>query len=197
MLNPNAGTLSLERRWPLPSFGELAGRLVAEERMAVVLVGSTSEREYTSQVKALAAESAQASIFNLAGELDVRQLGALMEGAALVVTNDSGPMHLSAALGAPTVGLFGPETPIMYRPLGARATAIWRPPPCSPCINVHDNKVASCIWGRPECLVNIQVDEVLTRGRALMRGEDLELLPFVQPSPMPHDPEHPEHTRRF
>ena len=58
------------------------------------------------------------------------------------------------------VVLFGPETPVMYAPLGREVRSLYRPTPCSPCINVHDNKVASCIYGRPECLVNITVDDI-------------------------------------
>jgi ADP-heptose:LPS heptosyltransferase len=83
-------------------------------------------------------------------------------------------MHLAAAIGAPTLGLFGPETPVMYGPLGLRARALYRPPACSPCINVHDNKVASCIYGEPQCLMSISVDEVHESARALALGTDFE-----------------------
>jgi heptosyltransferase-2 len=86
-------------------------------------------------------------------------------------------MHVAAALGAPTVGLFGPETPVMYGPIGLRARALYHPPPCSPCINVHDNKVASCIYGEPQCLVAIEVDEVFAAARALARGQDFVITP--------------------
>ncbi|HUR26849.1 MAG TPA: glycosyltransferase family 9 protein, partial [Planctomycetota bacterium] len=98
---------------------------------------------------------------------------ALLARCAVFVTNDSGPMHLAAALGTPTVGLFGPETPLLYGPLGARVKALYRPPACSPCINVHDNKVASCIWGFPQCLVALDVGEVHAAARAFLRGDDL------------------------
>ena len=80
--------------------------------------------------------------------------------AGALVSNDSGPMHIGAALGTPTLGLFGPETPVMYAPIGRRTSALWRPPVCSPCINVHDNKVANCVRGHPECLTNLSVEEV-------------------------------------
>ena len=54
----------------------------------------------------------------------------------------------------------------MYAPIGARTVALWKPPACSPCINVHDNKVLSCVRGTPECLTNISVDAVLAEVRA-------------------------------
>jgi ADP-heptose:LPS heptosyltransferase len=179
VLNPNAGELSLERRWPRENFAVLADRLAREEGLAVVFVGSAAEREYT----ALAREpAASPRVLDLAGELSTAELVALLARAAIVVTNDSGPMHLAAAIGAPTLGLFGPETPVMYGPLGLRARALYRPPPCSPCINVHQNKLSSCVFGHPQCLVAISVDEVLAHARALMRGEDFELVPAPPPA---------------
>lgn len=185
VLNPNAGTLSLERRWPPPSFAELAGRLVLEEDLRVVLVGSRSEIAYTGHVREMVGERAQDQVHDLSGQLSATELAALLARADAVVSNDSGPMHLAAALDAPTVGLFGPETPVMYAPLGSNAEALYRPTPCSPCINVHDNKVASCIYGRPECLVNITVDEVLGAVRARMRAGGVELEPHASPDAQP------------
>jgi ADP-heptose:LPS heptosyltransferase len=161
VLNPNAGTLSLERRWPRERFGELARRLVLEHGARVVLIGAGSEREWTSEVVALAGELPEGRLADLAGELSIGGLHALLDAADAFVSNDSGPMHLGASLGTPTIGLFGPETPVMYRPLGARASFLYEPPACSPCINVHDNKLAVCWRGRAECLLNLSVERVL------------------------------------
>ncbi len=184
VLNPNAGQLSLERRWPPTHFATLARRLALEDGLAVCLIGSSAERVWTAAVaeRAAAPEERDSGcgstsagetplIADLAGELTLPELAALFAAAACVVTNDSGPMHLAAALGAPTVGLFGPETPVMYAPIGERARSLYAPPPCSPCINVHDNKVATCIYGRPECLVNIDVERVHACVRELRSGE--------------------------
>lgn len=184
VLNPNAGSLSLERRWPPPSFAGLATRLAREQGLAVVLIGSGGEAAYTEQVRSLCSPPHDAPAVSLAGVLSIPELAALLARAACVVSNDSGPMHLAAALGAPTIGLFGPETPVMYAPLGSEVRALYRPTPCSPCINVHDNKVASCIYGRPECLVNISVDEVFSTACELMRGglRPVELRPLPTPA---------------
>lgn len=179
VLNPNAGQLSLERRWPTEHFAVLARALREEDGLPVALVGARGEREYVEQIARASAPSTgnSAGLANLAGELSIGGLAALLARAACVVTNDSGPMHVAAALGAPTIGLFGPETPVMYAPLGARALALWKPPACSPCINVHDNKRSTCIHGQPECLVGIGVDEVLERVRELVSRDVLHPRP--------------------
>lgn len=175
VINPNAGELSLERRWPAASFAELAAALADDDGMPVVLVGAPSEAEYVHAIAARAAAGRHGRVIDVAGLLTVGELCAALAGARTVVTNDSGPMHLAAALGTPTIGLFGPETPVMYGPLGERASALWRPPVCSPCINVHENKVANCVRGLPECLVNLSVAVVLDETRAWML--DAELVP--------------------
>ena len=160
ILNPNAGQLSLERRWPRNNFATLAQRIHSASSASVVLIGSNSEREYTAGVRNAARDGDLERLVDLSGELSMGELCALLSRARALITNDSGPMHLAAALGIPTLGLFGPETPLMYAPLGPRADSLYIPPVCSPCINVHQGKVASCIHERPECLENITVDDV-------------------------------------
>ncbi|MBK7642707.1 MAG: glycosyltransferase family 9 protein [Planctomycetes bacterium] len=176
VLNANAGGLSLERRWPRERFAELASALGEFDRTPVVLIGSGSEREYVAGLR-VQVRSGPGLLIDLAGELSIAELCALLAGAGALVTNDSGPMHLGAALGTPTLGLFGPETPVMYAPIGRRTSALWRPPVCSPCINVHDNKVANCVRGHPECLTNLSVDEVLDELRLLLWDGVLHALP--------------------
>lgn len=165
VLNPNAGGLSLERRWPPERYALLARRLVAENGARVVLIGSRSEAPYTGAVASQVGDVPAGQLADLSGRLSIGGLHALLAQAEAFVSNDSGPMHLGAALGTPTIGLFGPETPIMYRPIGSRASWLYDPPPCSPCINVHENKFAVCWRGRPECLMNLSVDDVLGRVR--------------------------------
>lgn len=197
VLDPNAGSLSLERRWPATRFGELATRLVREDGFSVVLIGSQGEREYTEGVRNWCETDAQSSVVNLAGLLSTSGLAALLARASVVVSNDSGPMHLAAALGAPTIGLFGPETPVMYAPLGAKALPLYKPTPCSPCINVHDNKFTSCMWGHPHCLVNLEVSEVLGAARRLVSGAPYELTPAPRPERPAVPAPLPRRMRRF
>src|SRR5690606_18774283 len=99
VLNANAGRLSLERRWPATSFAELARRLVLEHGCSVALVGAPSEQRYVGELAARIGVLPAGRVMNLAGELTIGELCALLERATAVVTNDSGPMHLAAALG--------------------------------------------------------------------------------------------------
>ena len=173
VLNANAGSLALERRWPAASFASLARRLALEDGTPVVFVGSREEKGYVAGIAHAAGPAPRGLLVDLSGELTLGELAALLGRAGVHVTNDTGPMHLGAALGTPTVALFGPETPVMYGPLGGRSIALWRPPPCSPCINVHDNKVLNCVRGFPECLTNIPVDLVLSEARERLGDEVL------------------------
>jgi ADP-heptose:LPS heptosyltransferase len=170
VLNANAGELSLERRWPTGHFADLARRLTLEDGLRVVWIGGSNERDHVDLAARAALPLPAGSSVQLAGELNIGELCALLDGAAAVVSNDSGPMHLAAALDVPTIGLFGPETPVMYAPLGTHTAVFYRPPQCSPCINVHDNKLSNCVLGRPECLVSIEVAEVRSRTLSLIES---------------------------
>jgi ADP-heptose:LPS heptosyltransferase len=178
VLNPNAGDLALERRWPAGHFAALARALACDDGVPVVLVGAPSEVGYVRGIAALTGTVPAGHLVDLSGSIEVGELAALLERARALVTNDSGPMHVAAALGTPTIGLFGPETPVMYGPLGERASALWRPPVCSPCINVHDNKRLTCVRGFPECLVNLSVEVVLEEARAVLL--DAQLVPAAR-----------------
>jgi len=169
-LNPHAGSLSLERRWPIESFAALARALVLEDGARVVVIGTREEAERSRELCARAGALPAGRLASLAGRLSIGATAALLRQCTAFVTNDSGPMHIAAALGVPTLGLFGPETPVMYRPLGPRARWLYAPPPCSPCINVHDNKLARCVRGWPECMTNLTPERVLAAVR-----EELDL----------------------
>ena len=185
VFNVNAGRLSLERRWPATNFAQLGTRLLRETRSSLVLIGSRGESEYVATVASEIGD-ADGRTLDLSGQLTIGQLAALLEQVELLVTNDSGPMHVAAAMGTRTLGLFGPETPQMYAPLGVHATALYRPTVCSPCINVHNNKVATCVHGRPECLVNLSVEDVW-RNVELELGSGAALLRFPDPRAQRHD----------
>ncbi len=172
VVNPNAGDMALERRWPREQVAELLRCLGRRENLNVVVIGSPAERKYVESV--VAAAEVGTRIANLAGRIDIAQLVALLAHATVVVTNDSGPLHLAAAAGASTVALFGPETPILYGPLRSRAgqrhEVHYRKLACSPCMFVHDNKVLSCWFAQAQCMTGIRPADVLVSVDALLEA---------------------------
>jgi heptosyltransferase-2 len=115
--------------WLPERFAEVADRLIDEFRASVILFGTSSEREVTSRI---AARMKQPSI-NLAGLTHVAQLPALMARCGVFIGNDSGAMHVAAAVGIPVVAIFGPTDPEGTAPLTLRRTLVREPVFCSPC----------------------------------------------------------------
>ena len=114
--------------WPLASFGRLAERLDAA-RLTAVLLGSPADAD-TAAAVAAAASRPPAS---LVGRDRPALLPRLLSRLACVVSGDTGIAHLAAAVGVPTVTLFGPTDPRLTAPRGPGARCVSRPAPCSPC----------------------------------------------------------------
>lgn len=99
------------KRWPVEKFIELCGLIDARlHRRVVVLYGPSEEAE--------AARIARSSGAILAPRTSLKEMGAVLEASELLVTNDSGPMHIAAALGVPTLAIFGPTSPHLQGPYG-------------------------------------------------------------------------------
>jgi len=166
VVNPNAGELALQRRWMPERFHELIQRLLKNfPSFRFVVIGSKSERSHV--LKVLGDLVNHPSILNLAGQLNLDELCFVLENAKLLITNDSGPMHLAAALGTPCVALFGPETPEHYGPLGENHLLLYKRLLCSPCLTPFDGKMFSCPFG-VKCLEAISVDEVFEASAQFM-----------------------------
>jgi heptosyltransferase-2 len=109
------------KRWPAARYAELARRFVAAGRTCALVVGP-GETAIAGEV----AERAGSALPTLGTALDPVELAALLARASVVVANDSGPMHLAAAVGAPVVGLFGPTDPARTGPVGERTRVVKR-----------------------------------------------------------------------
>lgn len=178
VVNVNAGSLALERRWPAEQFISLLNGLTGQSRASlraglspgdcrIVMIGAGDEREYVESIRLKTISPDR--IDNIAGRVGLDGLLGILERAHVVVSNDSGPLHIAATMNRPVVALFGPETPVMYAPLSDRHAVFYKPPACSPCINVHDNKLAVCHLGFPLCLERIAPDDVLSSIVAMLR----------------------------
>lgn len=137
------------KQWPVRHFARLAAGQARDGRTIWVL-GSDSERDLAAEICGHAGRAGQ----NLAGRTDLVQAAALLSLCDAVVSNDSGLMHIAAALGKRTIGLFGSSSPKRTPPLGDHGTALWLGLGCSPCFKRH------CPLGHTDCLNRLTPDMV-------------------------------------
>lgn len=145
------------KRWPSASFAEVADRLQQEGWGAVVMIGSPDDRADVAAV----IEKMKAPAINLAGASTVGLLPALLSKASLLITNDSGPMHIAAAAGTPVVALFGPTSAVRTGPYGVGHQVLTGNVPCRPCFSRTCRNPLFL-----ECLRLVSPDQVLSAARA-------------------------------
>jgi ADP-heptose:LPS heptosyltransferase len=168
VLHPGSGDNFHGRRWPTRRFGLVARRLVDEAKAVVAVTGSPAEGGLAREV----AEAAERDLWDLSGQLELPDLVALLARARLLVSNDSGPVHLASALGVPVLGLYGPNSPLLYGPLSAGSIAFHDAPPCSPCITNFNYKTSRC--RNPVCIQAIEVEPVARAALSLVADRSAE-----------------------
>ncbi|MDP1609959.1 MAG: lipopolysaccharide heptosyltransferase II [Sulfuritalea sp.] len=137
------------KRWPAQHFAALA-RLVATPQRPVWLVGSDKDIAVGDEIAA----AAEGAALNLCGRSSLEQAIDLIASASAIVSNDSGLMHVAAALGRPLAALYGSSSPIYTPPLSSQATIVWRKLPCSPCFK------RECPLGHFDCMNGITPRQV-------------------------------------
>ncbi|MBS0204430.1 MAG: glycosyltransferase family 9 protein [Planctomycetes bacterium] len=109
------------KRWPVPKFASLLTRATQAWNGSTIILGSRSEQPDADRLQQmLTTPDSQHRVLNLAGQTSLKQLSALLARVELVVSNDSGPMHLAAGLGTPTLGLFTCTSPTRSGPAGTQ-----------------------------------------------------------------------------
>lgn len=142
-------TNSRAKRWQAESYAALADKFARELNAGVVLIGAPAEVEVSQQVFDLA----QVKPIVLTGKTSLSEAAAVLSVCDLLVSNDTGPAHISAALGRPTVVIFGPTNPKTTRPFPANAEIIRKDVECSPCM-LRDCPIDH------RCMTRIPVEEV-------------------------------------
>ncbi len=136
-VNVNAAELSLERRWPLDRFAAVIERLLAADaQLRVVLTGSGDEQGYVEQILPFLSATARQRTIVGCGRLSLAEFLAAVELMDVLLTNDSGPLHLAAAQGAAIVSIWGPTRPAFYAPAVANHRAVFADYRCSPCVGL-------------------------------------------------------------
>ena len=166
---------AVSKQWPLHKFVDLAKRLTEKnEFLRIVLTGSQSEYAEVEAVRAaINADKPYPVAVNLAGIFSLRELAARLQRMTVVIVADTGILHLAAAVGTPTVALFGPTNPHMIAPVGARHITVASELPCRPCFAYRDRSPSwkPCIHPQQLCMSAISVDQVAHSVEALLRSE--------------------------
>lgn len=171
------------RRWPMERFFELVSTLTEQfPDMILIFTGSKEERALIRRF----GDNFQGRCIDASGLENIQQTAALLRQCDLLISADTGIMHLAAAMGTPTVGLFGPNTPDCWAPVGPRATYVYSThQKCSPCINSYKRKIPEKCFASQEsaCMWDISVEEVLQAAANVVDPSRLGLV-FSQSSSM-------------
>ena len=159
---------SRAKRWPTERFAALANRLIEELDANVVLIGSEAELDVSLEVS----RQMRHQPIILTGKTGLAQAVAVLSLVDLLVTNDTGPAHVAAALDRPTLVIFGPTNPLTTSPYSAKAETIRHPPDCAPCM-LRDCPIDH------RCMTAISPDEVFDRALRMLEAKS-DKLQFVE-----------------
>ncbi len=162
---PGAAESAKSRMWPLDRYAEVCDEIIAKHNARIIFVGSPDEKVLIETIQKSMEDK---NTVNAAGSTSLTQLFYLISKSGLFIGNDAGPMHIAAAQGVKTLGLFGPNLPLRFGPYGKGNAGLYKGYNCefSPCINVHKGQVPDCLYPRnsndyQKCMKNISVDDVL------------------------------------
>jgi lipopolysaccharide heptosyltransferase II len=161
VIHPSASCPS--KRWPQEYFSKLAKLLEEKTGVKIAIITSKEEIRFGEEI------AREGQIIDLRGNLNISEIGSLLKRARLFISNDSGPVHIAAALGTPVISIFGRSDPGLspkrWRPLGEKSMYLHKPPPeCSVCL-AHN-----CTKGFL-CLKSIKPEEVLQKALLLLNNE--------------------------
>ena len=159
VFHPTRGIAAIQGRWPAAALGALGARLREGLGLPLVVTGAPGDRGIAEAI------AAAAGGLSLAGRTSLAEYGALAEGASAVVAFDSGPMHLAAAVGAPTAGIFALQSdePGRWAPLGPRTAVVRGTYPCPPEHRKETCPDFACIAALPAERVLAAVNGLLAR----------------------------------
>lgn len=159
-VNPHASDLLLERRWPKELFARaIESLLLQNPNLGIIITGSAKENACSEEIVSSIPAKWQKSIRNLSGKLNIGEFLALLEASDVLLTNDTGPLHIALMLGTPTVSLWGPGTPLHYGPQNLSANIVfYQNVFCSPCL--YQTSPPPC-RGDNFCMSSIPVESVV------------------------------------
>lgn len=149
-LAPGTAPKMPTKRWPIGRFRALA-ELLLREGYRVCVMGGRPEQPLAAELASLDPDR----ITDLCGRTSVGEAADVMAGADVAVCNDSGLLHVAAAVGTPVLGIYGPTSPEKYPPLSGRSAAVWQRALCSPCYRPR------CPYGNHACMNAVSPEQVM------------------------------------
>lgn len=156
----NIGASWPTKRWPVEYFADLADRLLVAG-YGVVYFGGPMDKELVAEATQLMKQKDHPRMASLTGKVKLLELAALLKKCQVLVTNDSGPMHIAVAMNVPLVSMFGASPIIGFYPYNDRSVILKSEVDCHPCYK-H-----SCRRKNLECMYAISVDTVLAKTLSL------------------------------
>ena len=156
-INPGA-TYGPAKQWPPDRFARLADRIHAFTGVRIIIFGGPGDQKLGQEIS----EKMRHRPLDLSGKTSLGEAMALIEKCDLFITNDSGLMHVAAALDVPLVAVFGSTNPVATGPLGSHSRVVQATLPCSPCLK------SECPEGHLNCMDLIDVDQVFDAAREML-----------------------------
>ncbi len=156
-INPSARWET--KMWPLKRYAELTDIIASKLKAQTVLIGSREDEVRIDEMSSMT----KSKPLNLSGKTSLLQLSALLKKADLLITNDSGPMHIAAAVGTPVVAIFGPTRPVRTGPYGNGHVVLQSGLPCICCLRKRCNDL--------KCMEAITVNDVLTAVKGILKNK--------------------------
>ncbi len=152
------------KQWHPDRFGRAIATIAADHGATILMTGAPGDRPLVDAARA-AIDPAR-TVIDLVGDVDLLTLAAILARCEVMVTGDTGPMHVAAAVGTPIVAVFGPSMPWRYRPLAPHTRVVRIDLPCAPCNQIR-LPPERCRGHVPDCLEGIDVASVVRAAREL------------------------------
>lgn len=157
LLSPNAGDLLPIRAWPVENYVGLTQRILGQFNAVVIVIGLAGAAR---DAKTIRSRVGPEQCIDFTNQTSFEDLLDLLNLADVLVTADGGPAHFAGLTSIKNIVLFGPETPLLYAPLGGNTTCLSAGLACSPCLSAYNHRKTSCT--EPRCMGAITVDEVFS-----------------------------------
>lgn len=170
IINVNSSDLSWHRMWPEKNWISVCLELLKDPTVRLIFPGTKSEagrvRGVIETLSGRCNPDDLKRITNVSGQTTLPELMKLLQDAALVMSVDSGIMHLAAWMNVPLIGFFGPETPSLFGPKSNKAKVLWAQLPCSPCLSVAADKITQCRDN--QCMKRISAELAIFTARTML-----------------------------